>query len=162
MEIERKFLVDIKELHTLNLDSMQYTSIEQVYLAIQDTNEVRIRKVDDSKCTMTIKSKGDLTRKEVEFDIPHSKYEEIVDNELYLNRIICKKRYKIPLDGTLMAEVDVYAKNLLGLVTVEVEFESEEQANQFIKPYWFEKEVTYSPRFKNSFLSRSTFREKEV
>ncbi|MNL91042.1 hypothetical protein D3C81_07690 [compost metagenome] len=152
MEIERKFMVNILKLHELNLGVIIPLSIEQAYLSTQDSNEVRVRRVDKSICTLTIKSKGDLARKEVEFEIPNIKYEEIIMNKLYLSHIIYKNRYKIPLDGTLMAEVDVYAKNLLGLVTVEVEFESEEQANQFIKPNWFDREVTYDSSFKNRAL----------
>ena len=39
--------------------------------------------------------------------------------------------------------MDVYYDYLEGFLTAEVEFENEEQANNFIKPQWFGEEIGY-------------------
>ena len=40
-----------------------------------------------------------------------------------------------------------------GLMLVEVEFETEEQANAFVPPEWFGKDVTFSGEYQNSRLA---------
>ncbi len=42
---------------------------------------------------------------------------------------------------------------LEGLEFVEVEFQSEEQANGFNPPEWFGEDVTFDKRYRNSYLS---------
>ena len=157
MEIERKYLVDKNILRQeVNLNKCEILIIEQAYISTED-NEVRIRKVEypsgDIKTFMTIKSLGNLERQEVEFEIPKDKYMDIIQSKLYKGNIINKYRYRISLNDNLIAELDLYINNLLGLVTVEVEFSSIEEANSFIKPYWFSEEVTNNKKYKNKNLS---------
>ncbi|MFR2410921.1 MAG: adenylate cyclase, partial [[Clostridium] symbiosum] len=40
-----------------------------------------------------------------------------------------------------------------GLVLAEVEFQTEEDANSFIPPSWFTRDVTFSGEYQNSRLS---------
>jgi adenylate cyclase len=52
-------------------------------------------------------------------------------------------------------EVDVYAGDLDGLVSAEVEFASEEAAAAFAPPAWLGREVTGDPRYANRALAVS-------
>ena len=65
---------------------------------------------------------------------------------------ISKTRYFIPLENSLTAELDIYNGPLSGLFTVEVEFESLDQAESFTPPEWFGKDVSEDNRYKNSSL----------
>ena len=167
MEIERKFLVNEEALlSSINLKNYIGNRLEQAYLSTKDA-EIRIRKIEyptsvilggikhvsiNSKCFMTIKSKGDLSREEVEFELLISKYRDLIENKMYIGNIISKLRYEIPLENNLIAELDIYGKELFGLVIVEVEFETEEDANSFDKPIWFGEEVTNNKKYKNKNL----------
>ena len=60
----------------------------------------------------------------------------------------------IPLPGTsCTAELDIFSGHYKGLMLVEVEFETEEQANAFVPPEWFGKDVTFSGEYQNSRLA---------
>ena len=61
-----------------------------------------------------------------------------------------KTRYLIPLEGGLIAELDVFKDRLCGLVFVEVEFPSLDAANNFKKPDWLGKDVSDDKRYRNS------------
>jgi len=52
-----------------------------------------------------------------------------------------KVRYLFPLNN-LMCELDIYKDKLNGYVRAEVEFNSEEEMNNFIPPEWFAEEIT--------------------
>ena len=52
-------------------------------------------------------------------------------------------------------ELDIYEKHLKRLSTVEVEFDTEEEANSFNPPEWFGEDITYNPTYKNSNLSKT-------
>lgn len=142
MEIERKFLV--KEIPE-NLDKFEKREIIQGYISIDPT--IRLRKSND-EYFLTVKSKGHLKREEMEFPLTREQFENLwpkVDSST-----IYKTRYNIPLENNLIAELDIYHKNLEGLLTVEVEFDSEKDSEKFIPPHWFGKDVTHDSRYKNS------------
>ena len=69
-------------------------------------------------------------------------------------RLIQKKRYMIPLDPELTAELDIFEGSLAPLMLVEVEFPTEEAANTFTAPEWFGEDVTFSGKYHNSYLSQ--------
>ena len=69
--------------------------------------------------------------------------------------LIDKIRYLIPLDDKHTAELDIFRGTLAPLRLVEVEFDSEEEANAFIPPAWFGDDVTNSKKYHNSRLSQS-------
>ena len=56
--------------------------------------------------------------------------------------------------GEHVAELDVYEGTLAGLLTVEVEFDSEDTAQQFAPPEWFGREVTDQEQWSNAALAR--------
>lgn len=145
MEIERKFL--IKSLPT---DLEQYTckTIEQAYLSTEPV--VRIRKSNETY-TLTYKSKGFLSREEYNMPLTKESYYHLRTKAD--GNIISKKRYLIPYDSNIMIELDIFLGAFEGMVLAEVEFESEEQANLFSPPDWFDQDVTYSMEYHNSYLS---------
>ena len=53
-----------------------------------------------------------------------------------------------------MIELDVFDAPFEGLIIAEVEFPSIEEANSFIPPAWFAKDVTNDPAYHNSNLSK--------
>jgi len=148
MEIEKKYLV--KELPSL--DNIKYCIIEQAYISSNPT--IRIRKsIFEDKTTyiLCIKSNGLFKREEYEINISEEEYLNLLNKAD--SNIIYKKRYFIPLHNNLIAELDIYEGNFRNLVTVEVEFESEEDANSFIPPLWFSDDVTYDKKYKNGYLA---------
>lgn len=149
MEIERKFLIPkLPE----NLDSYPCKLLEQAYLCTDPV--VRVRREDDA-FLLTYKSKGLMSREEYNLPLTAESYAHLKAKAD--GNIISKKRYLLPLPEDLTIELDVFAAPFEGLLLAEVEFRSEEQANAFIPPNWFGKEVTWSSEYHNSTLSRKKF-----
>ncbi len=142
-EIERKWM--IKELPG-DLSNYKCIEMEQAYLNISPT--VRIRREND-EYFLTYKGKGD--------GISHSEYNLPLTKEAFDHMlpkadgiIIRKKRYVIPLEGGLKAELDIFGEPYEGLRIVEVEFGSVEEAEGFTGPDWFGQDVSMDERFKNA------------
>lgn len=147
-EIEKKYLVN----DLPNLSECRKYHIVQGYLKSDETGEIRIR-LTDNECFLTSKGDGSLVRDEEEVCVPESTLKILYG--LVKGRFIEKTRYLIPIYGGYTAELDVYENDLDGLLTVEVEFPSLEDANDFIPPIWFGDEVTNDKRFKNKNLAMS-------
>ncbi len=146
MEIERKYLV--RKLPE-NLEQYNKKKIAQGYLCTEPV--VRIRRSNDDYY-MTYKGDGLMVREEYNLPLTQEAYEHLrpkIDGLL-----IAKTRYLIPLDNKLTAELDVFEEDLNGLVIVEVEFNSVEEANAFHAPDWFGEDVTNSGKYHNSYLSQ--------
>lgn len=145
MEIERKFLV--KEIPE-SLENYPCRHIEQGYLSTNPV--VRIRR-DNDKYELTYKGKGQMIREEYNLPLNKDSYEHLkgkIDG-----RLIVKKRYMIPyLNYTI--ELDIFEKDLAPLILAEVEFSSEEEANNFTAPEWFDVDVTFEHLYHNSYLSQ--------
>ena len=93
-----------------------------------------------------------MVREEFEFDLTKDAFLHLCEK---IDGILIKKtRYLIPLSTGLTAELDVFHGELAPLVTVEVEFHSIEEANSFVAPNWFGKDVTNDGRYHNSYLSK--------
>lgn len=146
MEIERKYL--IKQLPDA-LSSYPCRNIEQGYLCTGPV--VRIRK-DDQKYELTYKSGGMMARQEYNLPLSESAYYHL--RKKVDGRIIQKKRYMIPLTEILTIELDIFEGDLAPLIIAEVEFPTLEMAEQFTPPDWFEEDVTFSPLYHNSTLSK--------
>lgn len=153
MEIERKFLINcIPDGYEL----FPHKEIEQAYLCTEPV--LRIRKMifeDESRtrksvCKFTYKSKGLLSREEFETDLSLEAYDSLLKK--CEGNIIQKTRYIIPY-GKFIIELDIFHGDLAPLIMAEVEFESEEEANNFIPPHGFGDEVTLDPAYQNSYLS---------
>lgn len=145
LEIEKKFLLN----EIPNLSDCFFEEIEQGYLSF--VPEIRIRK-KGGKFYITSKGEGTQTRAELETEINDTTYSIL--SLLVQGRVIKKTRYQIPLKEDLIAELDIYHDDLEGLFTVETEFCSEKQAQEFISPEWFGEDVTEEKKYKNKNLAR--------
>lgn len=145
MEIERKFLItELPE----NLTQYNCRRIEQGYLCTAPV--VRIRRQDE-EYYLTYKSKGMMVREEYNLPLTAEAYAHL--REKTDGNLISKQRYLIPLNETLTAELDIFDAPFAPLMLAEVEFSSEEEANSFVPPAWFEEDVTFSGKYHNSYLS---------
>lgn len=148
MEIERKFLINKIP---FSLEGYKKREIEQAYLCTKPV--VRIRKSDD-EYYLTYKGKGKIAREE--YNLP-------LNEEAYLHlrkkadgNILTKIRYEIPTEDNLIIELDVFSGKFEGLILAEVEFDTLEQANAYVPPKWFGRDVSHTGEFQNSKLSQMT------
>ncbi|MCU0261300.1 MAG: CYTH domain-containing protein [Ilumatobacteraceae bacterium] len=148
IERERKFL-----LHDVPADLGPGRRLRQGYLTSGPELSVRIRDDAATSHTLTVKSGGTTTRTEVEVALAAEQFEALWP--LTAGRRIDKVRHVVPLDGTdgLVAEVDVFADSLDGLVVVEVEFADDESMLRFVPPDWFGREVSDDPAYTNAVLA---------
>lgn len=162
MEIERKFT--LKSLPE-NLESYPFHIIEQAYLNTSPV--VRVRQQDDSYY-LTYKGSGMMSREEYNLPLDKDSYQHLLQKAD--GNVISKKRYVIPLENPqftsnfvplstpeLVVELDVFAPPFSPLIMAEVEFPSEEMANAFLPPEWFDEDVTMNPEYHNSNMSKKVF-----
>ena len=144
-EIERKYLIQNPP---ADLSSYPCHEIEQGYLCTDPV--VRIRRQDDDYY-LTYKSKGLMVREEYNLPLTREAYEHLkakIDG-----RLISKRRYLIPLPPYTI-ELDHFFSPKEGLFLAEVEFADEKEALAFTPPDWFGEDVTASPMYHNSSLSK--------
>jgi adenylate cyclase len=145
-EIERKFLVRrVPE----QAHDHPGTDIRQGYLAVTETDEVRIRRRGD-RHTLTMKSGRGMTRVEEEVNLSLEIFEALWP--LTDGRRVFKVRHEVQYHG-LTIELDEYKGNLDGLHVAEVEFSSITDADGFSPPSWFDCEVTEDPAYANRALA---------
>lgn len=147
MEIERKFTV--KELP--DLSKYKYHIMEQGYLNTDPV--VRVRK-EDEEYYLTYKGKGLLVREEYNLPLNKEAYYHLIEKSDGI--IIRKRRYLIPFQKYTI-ELDVFDVPYENLVIAEVEFDTEEEANAFQPPEWFDEDVTTNRKYHNSNLSQGLF-----
>lgn len=154
MEIERKYLID-KDALPLTLSSYPSHIIEQAYLCTNPV--VRVRKEDDNYY-MTYKGQGLMVREEYNLPLTKEAYSHLLAKAD--GNIITKTRYLIPLNDNvlnkeLLIELDVFEGAFKGLYLAEIEFTSEEDANNFTPPNWFGEDVTFDGKYHNSKMSQA-------
>lgn len=154
-EIERKFLIDIN----LFLDTLYWEqtteNITQGYLNRDPERTVRIR-LTGLKGFMTVKGKSSengLSRFEWEKEI--SQYDAQQMLKLCVG-VISKTRCSVLIDG-MVWEIDAFHGDNEGLVVAEVELTSESQS--IILPPWITKEVTGDPKYYNSNLIQTPYKD---
>jgi adenylate cyclase len=146
-EIERKFLIPAAPDWLQDLPSER---IAQGYLAVVDgEREVRIRRKGD-QAALTVKSGSGETRREEEIDLSADQFEALWP--LTEGARVFKTRYRVPYDGATI-ETDRYERELEGMVTAEVEFDSEQASSRFEPPDWLGTEVTGDRRYANESLA---------
>ena len=146
MEIERKWVAEAAP----DLSGVPGRELRQGYVVADDRAETRVRD-DDGVRTLTVKGGHGQVREEVELPLEADAFARLW--ALTDGRWVVKRRYAIALGDGLTAEVDVYAEALAGLVTVEVEFATEEAAAAFAAPAWMGREVTGDRRYANAALA---------
>ncbi len=145
MEIERKFLT---KYIPFDITAYPCLQISQAYISFSPT--IRIRQSNEDYI-LTVKGKGHLAREEFELPLSKEDYDRLFQKTE--GTPVIKKRYLVPLEGGLTAEVDIYEGELAGLMTTEVEFPSLEAAEGFAAPQWFGKDVSEEKAYKNTSLS---------
>jgi adenylate cyclase len=146
-EIERKFLV--REIPK-TIETYPCVEISQGYLAVTaDGTEIRLRNRDRAY-VLTVKSGKGMKRHERETELSREQFETLWT--MTEGRRVEKMRYKIPMDGFII-ELDIYRGALEDLMTAEVEFPTQNDADSFSPPSWFDKEVTQDESFKNQSLA---------
>jgi CYTH domain-containing protein len=148
-EIERTFLVAVPPAGMADLPA---TAIRQGYVAIDGDVTARIRSSTPGGCVLTVKAGSGAHRIEHEWPITDDDFDALWPRTA--GRRIEKQRTRLELGaGGHVAEVDVFAGSLAGLVLVEVEFGSEVACADFRPPDWFGREVTTDPRYTNAALA---------
>ena len=148
MEIERKFVpVSVPE----DCGSFPQVKMVQGYLCTDPV--VRVRQENDAY-VLTYKGAGLMAHEEYNLPLTEEAFLHLLDK--CDGRIIRKTRYRMPVAGypSLTAELDVFSGELEGLVILEVEFSSMEEALTFTPPAWYGKDVTEDPAYHNSAISR--------
>ena len=151
VEIERRFLVDIKDVPSFEQCDMSY--IEQGYL--EGLERIRIRW---ERCarrdtyTKTFKSGSGISRTEIESLITRATYMRL---EKHTACTLEKSRYFIPLADGHIAELNIFHGKLHGYVQLEVEFKTLKAAEAFVPDPWFGLEVTDDFQHTNYNLARS-------
>ncbi|MFC5986165.1 CYTH domain-containing protein [Marinicrinis lubricantis] len=156
MEIERKYLLPSFPQQLIDQDAMKIVSvlhIEQTYLALVKDQELRVRKLEDIlqrgkvHYTHTFKRGSGIAREEVEYEISAELYDQLVSS---LKKVPLRKTRTTVLFEGRRYEIDQYHQ--YDLMTVETEFESEEEAHSFQPPDWFGGEVGGELEYQNKKL----------
>ncbi len=155
MEIERKFA--IKQMPE-SFIGYQNKKIEQGYLCNDPI--IRIRKSNED-FILTYKSKrgidpytmqGAIMNQEIELPLTEKAYQTL--KEKTEGNMVYKTRYLIPLEDGLTAELDIFERQLSGLIFAEVEFPDPKTADEFVPPDWFGEDLSQDKRFSNYHLSK--------
>ncbi|WP_042197783.1 CYTH domain-containing protein [Paenibacillus camerounensis] len=152
MEIELKFLLPEYPEQLIEggeLKVITRHSIDQTYLAIEDGQELRVRKITDLDSgeitfTHTFKDGKGISRKEIEYDISEGLYNQMVEAVKAVPLV--KTRTTAVWNG-ITVEIDVYTQ--LQLTVIEVEFDSLEEAQSFSAPEWFGQDVSVEKKYSN-------------
>lgn len=152
MEIERKFLLDANDIPYDKLRCLDFLLIKQFYIPSANKEE-RYREVmslvNTTRFVWTIKEETDLIikREEEEKEISKEVFEENLRNNPC--NILRKIRTVIKYEEFILF-IDAYLD--VNLCFLEIEFNTEERAMQFIPYSWFGKEVTGVDEYKNYYL----------
>ncbi len=156
-EIEYKFLVkgDFKPFVT------EKHEIVQAYLSANPKRTVRIR-IQDGKGYINIKGLAKvsgLMRYEWEKEISVEEARELM--ELRESGLVEKTRHIVPAGNGLKFEVDEFHGDNEGLLLAEIELPSIDTS--FEKPGWLGEDVTGTPSFYSSELSKNPYKNwKEI
>ncbi len=152
LEIERKWIIDKNKI-SFDLSNSKITKIEQTYICFSP--EIRVRKINDGEeYTFTVKTNmtaDGMTRDEMEIYITQEEYNNLIKKQE--GNTIYKTRYQF-LDGDYLLAIDIFSGELEGLAYLEIEFENQEEANNFQTPDWVIKDVTSDVNYKNGHLAR--------
>lgn len=152
MEIELKFLLPEYPEQLIEggeLKVITRHSIDQTYLAIEDGQELRVRKITDLDSgevtfTHTFKDGKGISRKEIEYDISEGLYNQMIEAVKAIPLV--KTRTTAVWNG-ITVEIDIYTQ--LQLTVIEVEFDSLEEAESFKAPEWFGEDVSTERKYSN-------------
>ncbi|WP_170760179.1 CYTH domain-containing protein [Ruegeria lacuscaerulensis] len=146
-EIERKFLVA----QLPDISNTEKAIVRQGYLtAPDDSTELRLRQKND-KFFLTLKGSGTMVRVERETEISAGQFDTFWPETE--GRRVEKERYTGQLPDGRVFELDAFLGELAPLRLVEVEFETEAEAQAYTPPDWFGADVTADKRYKNKTMA---------
>ena len=152
VEIEKKWLI-YKDKIPYDLSNSEIIEIEQTYICFSP--EIRVRKINNGKeYTFAVKTNitsDGMIRDEIEDFITQEEYNNLMKKQE--GNTIYKTRYQF-LDGDYLLAVDIFSGELEGLAYLEIEFENQEEADNFQTPNWVIKDVTSDLNYKNGHLAR--------
>jgi CYTH domain-containing protein len=123
-----------------HLKNATFFEIEQSYLDSPDSEENRVRAINNKIFVKTVKIPiSQLERKENERPISKEDYYKYLNSKIgnTLEKMRCQFR-----DGDITYQIDIYTdENLAGVVIVEVEFPTKKHAENFKAPDWFGTEI---------------------
>ncbi len=141
MEIERKFL--IKKMP--DLSDLKVLRSERFFIFIWNWIELRIQSKDD-KYELERKEKiSDLSREWIKVNISKEEFDILKEKS---SKFLIRDNYYLWNN----VSIKIYHWEFEWLIRYEVEFDSEKDANNFIKPDFIWKEITDSPLWKDSKL----------
>lgn len=165
LEIERKFLLPEFPnalVEDAKLKVLSEQRIEQTYLAIDENQELRVRRIvdlanGDVTYTHTFKLGNGMLREEIEYSISESIYGQVINAFGFVP--LTKNRITAEWDGRVI-EIDTYDQ--IKLSVLEVEFDSEEAANTFQAPDWFGKDISSERQYSNKKVWRELQEKREL
>jgi len=144
VEIERKFLLD----KFPDIECVRAAEILQGYISINP--EVRIRSYrfgEHADFKLTVKSDGDLSREEVETYISEDTFDKL--SKIIGKPLITKLYKKYKLDNGLILQCSLVDEGFTSaFMYAEIEFDNEQQAMDFVTPFYLGKDVTFDPSYK--------------
>lgn len=150
MEIERKWLFDEMPKGETTYKLVDSYDYKQAYISIDPEIRIRAKKHDNESWLykLCIKSKGDLSRIEIEKNLSEQEFKELMQiSHLTNNMFINKRVHKFNYNGYELFISKIECNNN-SFIYGEIEFASEDKANNFKIPDWFGKEVTYDKSYK--------------
>lgn len=150
LEIERRFRINDLP---VDLDILKMYMIEQQYL-VTGMEKVRIRKTTDTQSSsyeLTVKHGNGMAKEENSLEISSATYQELAKLSKY--KPLEKVRYEVDYYGNKV-EIDRFFHDA-NLIIAEVEFKTEQMANDFVPPDWFGQEITRKSIYNNHSLWKS-------
>lgn len=165
LEIERKFLLPEFPnalVEDAKLKVLFEQRIEQTYLAIDENQELRVRRIvdlasGDVTYTHTFKLGNGMLREEIEYSISESIYGQVINAFGFVP--LTKNRITAEWDGRVI-EIDTYDQ--IELSVLEVEFDSEEAANTFQAPDWFGNDISSERQYSNKKVWRELQEKRQL
>ena len=152
LEIEKKFLLTEFPARWIEDGSLRIRSdqrIEQTYLAMDDTQELRVRRITEVGSgavtyRQTFKKGHGLVREEIEYEISEAIFDQIM--QVFEATPLIKRRVTVDWKG-FGIEIDCYEH--IDLIVAEVEFESVEAADAFVAPDWIVRDISSEREYSN-------------
>ncbi|HCS21708.1 MAG TPA: adenylate cyclase [Bacteroidetes bacterium] len=152
IEIERKYLVDREKWEALKKPAG--VLYRQGYISTNPEKTIRVRITPDHSY-LTIKGPNTgASRSEFEYEIPIKDAEELLTQ--FAETELSKTRYTIEFGGKIW-EVDEFSGDNIGLITAEIELQSEVET--FPIPDWIKEDVTGQEKYYNSNLTLRPFND---
>lgn len=151
-EIERKFLVKTMP----NIDGLESFLYERYFLFRNENVEIRIQKKGEKYEFERKEKENNLSSNKQKFEISKEEFDKLKENS---KESLVRKSYLLSKSPEI--SLKIYHGRFEGLKRIEVEFEDEISAKNFLLPNWFGEEITNTPLGKDSKLLDLTQEEFE-